>query len=244
MREFEGPDIEKKKQYGPTIELTTAEELAELSHVHLGSYVGPKALERMGSGIKASAKIAAMKRSRNDTERYFGIRDENKKLVATAVLQIRAEGDKKWGYLNSHSTNEPDRGQGLARQLTQKSIAVAREAGCTYVEADVVADNPRGLVTKLNDHFVITRVENRDNNPIHSRFQIMKPTEGNTAYDSIRRGAPGETNKLEEVPLSNLSRIENLINNEQWVGIDIKNIGNAKDNDPTKWVLILEKIRL
>lgn len=166
---------------------------------------------------------------------FFGIK-AGEKIVATAKLEIRTKKDGKHGYLTSLTVDENRRGKGLAKQLTNARTGLARREGCTYIDTDVFTENPIALVTKLNDGYTLTDLEFYGDNKEAGKFVLSKKIDGEPEYDK-KDGPLGE---LQEVELTNLSVINNLLG-QGWVGIDAKNLGDPRDKNPKQWKLIMEQ---
>lgn len=186
--------------------------------------------------IQADATLAEIEHSKTN---FFGIK-EGDKIVATGKLDIiQNEDGNTHGYLSFLSVDENFRGEGLAKKLTDIRIQKAREVGCTFVDIDVYTENPIGLATKFNDNFVLTGVDfsqDGESEKQAGKFRLSKKIDGVSEYDSKK----GVVENLEEVDLTELDKIKNLLDKD-WVGIDIKNIGDPKDNNPENWILIFEK---
>lgn len=169
--------------------------------------------------------------------RYFGVRD-SERMIATGSVEIKI--DNKWlkhGYLNDLTVDEKYRGKGVAKKITDLCDNYAKEVGCDYLDGSVDIDNPIALVTKLNDGYLVTGIELTSFDELDlGLFKISKSLKRESGFDKKN----GTNGNLVEENLSNLRDIEDLLT-QGYVGIDIKNIGSKDDNDPKKWVLILEK---
>ena len=118
----------------------------------------------------------------------------------------------------------------MAKSLTDARIKSALENGCDQVVTEVFYDNPLGLVTKFKDGFGLTNYSFGT-----GLFTLSKRINGQENFD--RKNSVGE---LKELSLADLDSIEDLTR-KGWIGIDIRNLGDIKDNNPVNWVLIFEK---
>lgn len=232
------PEARDVKQFKPE-ELTTEEDLTEfwLSFRRNNPFVlQTPERERRYAAMQAKAELRNLQ-EQNKPTRFFGIKDSGK-LVAASKLEIRAKNDEKHGYLSMLTVDEDYRGQGLAKQLTDVRTDTARREGCTHIDTDVFTENPIALVTKLNDGYTIIDLEFYGDDKKAGRFVLSKKIDGESEYDK-KEGSIGE---LQEVEMSDLSAIKNLLE-QGWVGIDAKNLGDSKDKDTKQWKLIMEQAK-
>lgn len=230
------PEARNIKQFKPE-ELTTEKDLTEfwLSFRRNNPFVlQTPERERRYATMQAKAELRNM-REQNKPTRFFGIKDDGR-LVAASKLEIRTKDDEKRGYLSMLAVDKDYRGKGLAKQLTDVRSDIARREGCTHIDTDVFTENPIALVTKLNDGYALTDLEFYGDNKEAGSFVLSKKIDNEPEYDK-REGPLGE---LQEVELSDLSAIKNLLD-QGWVGIDAKNLGDSKDKDPKQWKLIMEQ---
>ncbi len=169
--------------------------------------------------------------------RYFGARD-NGRMIATGSVEIKVDKKGlKHGYLDRLTVDEKYRGKGMAKKVTDLCSDYAKEVGCNYLDGSVDVDNPIALVTKLNDGYLVTGLELTSFDDLDlGLFSISKRLGDESDFDKKK----GTNGNLVEENMSNLRDIEDLLS-QGYVGIDIKNIGSKEDNDPKKWILILEK---
>lgn len=167
--------------------------------------------------------------------RYFGARD-SERMVATGNVEIKVDNNgKKHGYLDRLTVDEKYRGKGMAKKITDVCSEYAKEVGCSYIDCSVNADNPTALVTKLNDGYLVTGLELFSNDEF-GLFDVSKRLDNKDGGFDQKKGKIGN---LLEVDLSDLKTINDLLS-QGYVGIDVKNIGSKKDDNPKNWLLILE----
>lgn len=152
------------------------------------------------------------------------------KIVGIGQLIVQ---NNKRGFLVGLNVDPQFRGQGVSKSLTDARIDCAKKIGCDYVDTNVASDNPLGLVTKFRDGFILTGY-----NIAEVCFILSKKINAEEDFDK-HNGPLGE---LKEVSLADIASIENYTR-QGWAGIDIKNIGNTKDDSPENWLLILEKVK-
>jgi len=151
-------------------------------------------------------------------------------MVGIGQLGIIDRKGERYGYLSTLEVEPRYRGQGVAKSLTDARIKSALENGCDQVVTEVFYDNPLGLVTKFKDGFGLTNYSFGT-----GLFTLSKRINGQENFD--RKNSVGE---LKELSLADLDSIEDLTR-KGWIGIDIRNLGDIKDNNPVNWVLIFEK---
>ncbi len=186
---------------------------------------------------KSMAAFEAKRKVEGDdaTVHFFGIKSAEA-MIATGKLNVRPQiGDKKVGYLSFLSVDENFRGKGLAKKLTDAREEKAKKEGCTHMATDVFTQNPVALVTKFKDGYILNELEFYGEDYDAGKFVLYKKIDGEESHDK-KKGLVGT---LQEVPLSNLQEIKKLLD-QNWVGIDIKNVSNPENNDPTNWELIME----
>lgn len=212
-------------------ELTTIEELTDFwLTVWRNNGVPNKdpARERQVAAVQAKQTMAEM--VGGNPAYFYGIKD-GQSLKAVGKLEIRSVGPEKHGYQSSLAVMEKYRGQGLAQAITETQVAKAREHECTHLDADVFSRNAVGLVTKFNDGFALTGLTLYDETA--GKFELSKRISG---QEPEKPAAP----EWIEAPLSDLKQIENYLH-DGWIGVDLKNLGDVKDDDPDKWTVIFEK---
>lgn len=218
------------------IELYTLEELTEfwLTAWNNNGYLPQKDTHKNRKDAEWQAKKTLKEISKEqDPMHVYGIK-ESGHLVATGRLSFSKDArGMKIGHLAGLTVNEEYRGQSLAKKITDIRIEKAKEAGCAYISTEVFASNAIGLVTKLNDGFVITGPKTTDGELI--AFILTKKIDRDPDHD--QKDSVGQ---LEEINFTNQDKIIALLQSG-WYGIDMKNLGDANDNDPARWVMILEK---
>lgn len=229
------PPEARKEQFTRPTELTSEEDLTQFwltFRRNNGLTMEDLAYEKQLAALQAKNTIRGLT---DNPAHFFGVKDGNK-MVATGKLEIRKIDDEKHGYLAFLTVDESHRGAGLAKQLTDARTETARREGCTHIDTDVFTENPIALVTKFNDGYTLTNLDFYGDSKEAGSFVLSKRINGEQEHD-IRTGPLGE---LQEVPVSDLSTIKSMLENG-WVGIDVKNIGDAKDRDPKQWTLIMEQ---
>ena len=112
-------------------------------------------------------------------------------------------------------------------------------------EIAVFLDNPIALVQKLKDGYVLGDQSFYPDEVVAQSpslaerkgyFTLTKKLNGDSDYDR----PSGPLGDLEEIDLTDHHAIKSRLD-QGWVGIDIKNLGDAKDSSPNNWRLILEK---
>lgn len=166
-----------------------------------------------------------------DVPHYFGAYDKDKVVGVGKLVILKDKNKHKYGYLSELIVSKEHRGKEVSKFLTDARMGCARENGCEYLGTDVLIDNPVGLVTKFKDGFILTDCKLSD-----GLFVLSKKINGQEDFDR-HNGPVGE---LKEILFTDLSAIENYVK-QGWSGIDVKNIGNVRDNSPDNWLLILEK---
>ncbi|MFA5776631.1 MAG: GNAT family N-acetyltransferase [Patescibacteria group bacterium] len=230
------PEARDIKQFKPE-ELTTEDDFTEfwLAFRRNNPFVlQTPERERRTAAMQAKAELRNMQEQNKPTH-IFGVKD-NGQLIAAGKIEIRTKDDEKHGYLSMLTVDENYRGKGLAKQLTDVRMEIARDEGCTHIDTDVFTENPIALVTKLNDGYTLADLEFYGDDKKAGRFVLSKKIDGKPEYDK-REGPLGG---LQELELSDLSAIKNLLE-QGWVGIDAKNLGDSKDKDPKQWKLIMEQ---
>lgn len=225
-----------KQQLTPPAELTSEQDLTQFwltFRRNNGLTDKDEAREQRTAALQAKQTLRNL--DQNKPTHFFGIK-AGEKMVATGKLEIRTKKDGKHGYLAFLTVDEDRRGKGLAKQLTDARTDLARREGCTHIDTDVFTENPIALITKLNDGYTLTDLEFYGDNKEAGRFVLSKKIDDESEYDK-KDGPLGE---LQEVELSDLSAIKNLLD-RGWVGIDAKNLGDSKDKDPKQWKLIMEQ---
>src|SRR3989338_701557 len=163
---------------------------------------------------------------------FFGIKKDGK-VVATVRLQTWEDNDDvKRGYFSLLTVDPELRGKKVAQSLRDVCVDVSRREGCWYLNAHVFSENPIGLVTELNDGFAVVDFDFQDDTQTAGGFIIRKDLANEAPYDRSR----GPVGELQEVALTDLATIKELLDTG-WLGIDMKNLGNPKDNDPKQWQL-------
>lgn len=233
------PPEAREKQFNPPTELTTEDELVDFWRTFYRNNDVNLPVNSREAILGSTARKSLREQSEEkNPKHYFGI-TENEKVIATGMAKVLFFEGVKYGYLGLQTVDKEYRGKGLAKKITDVSTEFAKKEGCTDLMASVICDNPIGLVTKFNDGFCLKRVELYDENDEDhaSLFSLTKKIDNTTNYD--RKEEVGE---LEEVLLSDLKIIEDRIK-DGWVGIDIKNLGDVKDEDPNQWKLIMERVK-
>ncbi|MBI4427051.1 MAG: GNAT family N-acetyltransferase [Candidatus Magasanikbacteria bacterium] len=227
-----------KEQLIPT-ELTSEEELAQFwlavyQNNGMALFSDP---EKEKKAALREAKLTLYEIRRADHPVYFfGIKKDNR-IIATGKLDIRTKDETdKDGYLSFLSVDENLRGKGLSKQLENIRVEYARRNGCSSVSGDVFTENPIALVTKLNDDYTVIGLEFYDDDKQAGKFTVTKKINGKSKHE--RKKEP--LGELREIQLSNLPAIKILLD-QGWVGIDVKNLSDAKDKNPEQWMLIMEK---
>lgn len=125
----------------------------------------------------------------------------------------------------------------LGKEITDARLKTAKDMGYEYACTEIGQTNYKSLISKFKDGFVANRFDKNEDPPSNGCFLLRKRTDQTEEYDK-KDGPIGE---LKEVKISDSETIFNLIEDDNWVGIDIKNAGDITDKDPSNWLLILEK---
>jgi ribosomal protein S18 acetylase RimI-like enzyme len=232
------PEAKEKFQPKP-VELQTKEELTQFwlnfKKNNPFSPTSPKTETRMAQK-QADAMISQIeKEGENRTTFYYGVKDESS-LIGTGKLEIKQYQDGKHAYLSMLTVDDKYRGKGVAKELTDVRTEKAKQEGCTHIDTDVFSENAVALVTKLNDGYILNDIKFYDEKKSAGSLKLSKPIDDRAEYDK----KTGELGDLQEIPLSDLIAIENLLK-QGWAGIDAKNLDDEKNKDPKKWLLIMEK---
>lgn len=217
-------------------ELTTLEELTQfwLSFRRNNGLSAPKPKTEQ---LLASAEARATLRDLAEDKpiHLYGAVDGDR-IIGTGKLEVWTDEDEiKRGYLSHLTVDEEYRGKHVAKQITDRRIDAARELGCKFVDTKVFTENPIALVTKLNDGFFIRDIEFGENTAEWGAFVLSKPITEESPYDTDT-----SRSELRDVALTELETLEQMFETD-WIGIDMKNLGDAKDNNPANWHMILEK---
>lgn len=219
-------------------ELATEDELAEffLTFQRNNSLAsGDEKRDRRSALYMARQALREMEADKREYH-FFGI-EKDTKTVATARLETyNDESDVRRGYLSMLTVDREYRGRGVAQSLRNACADFAQREKCQYINAHVFTGNPIGLVTELNDGFAVVGLEFQDETESAGGFVISKDIVHEPRYDRKQ----GPVGPLQEVNLTDLSTIKQLLDSG-WVGIDIKNGEDAKNNNPENWQFILEK---
>ncbi len=186
--------------------------------------------------------LETLEKIKAGNEIFYGVKKDGK-IIATGLLHlipertsIRKESNHSWyAYLGLLTVNPEYRGKSIAKKLTEVRMERAKQEGAAGVTTHVFASNPRALATKFDDGFYVDHLNIQDDELIG--FNLKKDFKESYFSPDPKKG---HLRELKEVNLSNHQSIREDEENG-WRGIDIKNLGDAKDNDPTKWNLILEK---
>ncbi|OGH88495.1 MAG: hypothetical protein A3J93_04500 [Candidatus Magasanikbacteria bacterium RIFOXYC2_FULL_42_28] len=173
---------------------------------------------------------------------FFGIR-RGGKIVAGGVLAVAAWYDGHAPEAHLYSTNvAPEwRGKGLAQILIDARVEKARQFGCQVITVDNEAKNPIGLVSKFNGGFILNGVAQDEQK--NNLFELSRNIDDHSDADNDRKKIKTDSPKPQwhEIELDNIEAIKFWLSQKpKWVGVDIKNLGAADDNDPKNWVLIME----
>jgi len=171
---------------------------------------------------------------------YYAISDtDSVETVATGFLDI-VEPDKgqSQGWIKFLTVNSELRGRGLAAKIKSRIEKTARDKGCDRLNCTVLADNPLGLEVELKDEFIFTDFFSE-----HGGFKFFGYKRLDGVEDADRKKGP--LGEMKEVAMSDTSALKKMVDQdakEKWAVIDIKNLGDKKNNDPDNWILILEKM--
>ncbi len=219
-------------------ELTTEDELAEffLTFQRNNSLAsGDEKRDKRSALYMAQQALREMEADEREYH-FFGIEKEGKTAATAKLETYNDEEGIRRGYLSMLTVDSEYRGKGVAQSLRDICTDRARREKCQYINAHVFTENPIGLVTELNDGFAVVDLEFQDETQVAGGFIISKDIVHEPRYD--RKQGPVGT--LQEVNLSELRTIKKLLDSG-WVGIDMKNLADAKDNNPENWQLVLEK---
>ncbi len=236
MRSESQPHIAEspKEEFVPT-ELTSEADLTQFWMTHNRNNnlsLSHPDRERRASMLKAQETLEEQRV--NPTLHAFGVKD-GETIIATGMFEVWEDPDNiKRGFLSHDTVDMAYRGKGIAKRLTDVRMQLAKEYDCPYVDCIVSAQNPIGLVTKFNDHFVLRDITFYLNTGDAEGFSLTKKLETGTEPYKEPEG------ELEEIPLTDLKTIEARLE-EGWTGIDLKNQHDATDNDPHHWTLIMVK---
>ena len=196
---------EGKEQISAPAILNTEQDLVDFWSVfrrNNGMAVGDEKMEKRMALMQARQTLAQAE-SQAGINYFFGAKNGDK-MVATGKLEIRHNIDgEKHGYLSFLTVDEEFRGRGVAKQLTDVRSDFAREAGCSYVDTDVFAENPVALVTKFNDGYFLTAIDLSDT---AKKFSLAKRIDGKEEKFDKKKGQMGE---MQEVNLSDLEAVKN-----------------------------------
>lgn len=232
------PPEAQEKQLTPPVELTSESDIIQFwLTFRRNNGLADKDGTREQRLATLQAKKTMQDLENNPSLHLFGIK-EGESMVATGKLEVRTKPDGKHGYLAFLAVDESQRGKGLAKKLTDVRTDMARQEGCTHIDTDVFTQNSIALVTKLNDGYALTDVEFYGDEQEAGKFLLSKKIEEEPEYDK----KDGPLGALQEVSLSDLSTIKNLVE-KGWVGIDAKNVGDAQEKDPKQWILIMEQTK-
>lgn len=172
---------------------------------------------------------------------YYGITDmDSGEMAATGFLDImKARDGEDQGWIKFLAVAPDLRGRGLAQQIKNRIEIMAREKGCSTLNCTVLVNNPLGLDVELKDGFIFTDLFfDKDENWKFFGYKRLDNIE-----DADKKNGP--LGHMQEVKLSETETLKRLVDQsaeDQWAVIDIKNLGDNKNNNPENWALILEKI--
>lgn len=232
------PEALEVSKLTPPIELTTKKDLAQFLITFWRNNtlnLSPEAEKE--AAMKKAKEMLELKNQNKQTIFFLGVKDGDA-IVATVKLEVKDREDgEKHGYFSMLTVDKKYRGRGIAKQLVNTATEeYAKPKGCTQMSAGVYYQNPIGLVTEFNNGFVLTGLEFDDEGE-PSQFIIIRPIEGEPKYDR-KEGPLGE---LQEANLADTSKIQKLLE-QGYAGIDIRNLGDEKDKNPDKWVLIMQRL--
>ncbi len=176
-----------------------------------------------------------------DKFHYFVIKN-NGSIIATCKADIEDFRGQRVAYITALSVDEDSRGRGLAPKIIHACEKAAQEEGCEVASLDVDCDNPISLVTNLKEGYRLVKmnssvlVKTSANKKESSFFVLEKLLTRQDDFDP----KSGKIGELSEVNLADKETVNKHLK-DGYVGIDIKNIGDPKDNSPENWILILEK---
>lgn len=162
-------------------------------------------------------------------DNYFGAFDGDK-LIGFASLMIDKRYNYHTGYMTNLNVDPTYRGKGVADSLTDARLEFARQNDCDWVSTTVDADNTKGMITKFKNGFILS-----DYDIVPNQFIFRKQIKSEEYFDP-KQGPLGE---LKELSLVDIEAIEDLMV-EGYRGVDIRNIGDVGNSDPSNWVLIFE----
>lgn len=152
---------------------------------------------------------------------------KDQEIVAIGRVRPRNRNESRWGNIADLSTADDYKGNELAVKIIGELERVAKdEEGCVGLYAEVVRDNPIGLVPEFQSGLILVGL---DMNTFHVEKKFSHAKEEG-----------GQKPVWQETKLNDARKIRELLR-EGWYGVDIKNIGDAKNNKPADWKLIFEK---
>ena len=196
--------------------------------------------------VEENAKFAT-ERATNGSSYYFAVKKEGGDGdgeiagVLTMDLTRQASGSKELeGYIGDNATAKDSRGKGLASNLDKCAIEKAKELGCSKLWGYVKAENISSLVVRFNEGFVIDEINQPSKKGLFCRVTL-----------DLKPGDAGKKEcEWQEVNLGELvdekqgrERLGELLK-QGWVGVDLKNLAEATDNNPKNWVMIFERVKV
>lgn len=229
----EGELNREQENFSEPVEITTQEDLVEFFLVFRRNNGMSFPDEQQERRMLAHQVRNILQKQATDPAsdiHFFGIKKDGH-IVATGEAAVKEEGGEKRGYLALATVDEPYRGQGLARTLTDKRIQFLKEKGCAAVDTNVYCSNPPALATKLNDGFRIVSVTY---DPVENfgSFSLTKALNG-PSQEAVKAD-------WQEISLKDIPAIQEALQHG-WQGVDIKNTGDKDDMDTNHWTLIFEK---
>lgn len=153
--------------------------------------------------------------------------------IATYVDAARAT--EMWGItepvvlLEYTVLPEDVRGQGLVLRHCEAQNTWTKEKGCHRQVSEVEYENIPSLIALMKQGFYVTRAEYPEQEAPFLVLQKDIDTDGERVYDSYQ-----------EVSYADTGTIEALLEDE-WVGIDLKNLADVRNGDRNNWKLIMAK---
>lgn len=227
---------EFKGESGPPVELTSEEDFIKFWLAfdrNNGLTLRDADQERRIATAHAQLSMRELKYQKAPIH-FFGIKNKED-IIASGKLDIITVKDQKHAHLSLVSVDEKYRGKGVGKDLGYRMVEQAIKYGCTHIDTEVFTTNPISLVAQFKEGFVLVDLKFYGDDQQAGAFILSRKIEGEAEYDKKK-----EIGELEEVLLTDLFAIKTLLG-QGWVGINIKNLGEAKDKDPGQWKLIMEK---
>ncbi|OGH95228.1 MAG: hypothetical protein A2538_01335 [Candidatus Magasanikbacteria bacterium RIFOXYD2_FULL_41_14] len=244
-----GVDSEDKKKTSEPTKITSLDDLRKFHALERQVFGWDRKDARLENNIVSNVADRAKREIDCADSRtvYFVIKDQSGNIVSGGGLRVTLDEDGLLGaYLFSDFTIEDWLGKGLNVAIIEARLNKAKkEFHCKFATVDNHADNPIGLVSKFKSGFILNGLTKDDENK--DIFELYKNFEddgnGQTVGESKEKKVELKKTEWHEVPLGNLEAIKFwLEQNPKWVGVDIKNLNGVDDNNPSNWVLVMEKV--